>query len=96
LQSNWPYFRESHPFPGWKRWEFPTLDSFLDALHIDVTWNTGANLVTFDVKAHGYEIRRPIVEPNTRVLLANFYPSGRTGQVVENLSIFDSRLFTIV
>ena len=96
------FFREKSGFPLYERFEYKSVDEFMDAWEWQFDPKTKAKSVKYNAVRHEYRIVEPIAElekgkrvpPGTFIL--NFFPARPRGKSVEMLLPDDPRLFTIV
>ena len=69
LINTWETYKATHPFPMYKRIGFESLEDFLNS--IELIFDADGNLVTGT--GYIYELRIPVVDPETNKLYANYY-----------------------
>jgi hypothetical protein len=91
-----PLFKDSHPFPMFKRYGYTTMDGFMNGWDWQFKFDRSAQLLKFNPVRHEYILIQPITDITTNELVLNFYPTTNKGKPVELLHETDRRFLVTV
>jgi hypothetical protein len=86
-------YKDTHPFPEFKRYGYNTMGEFMDGWDWDFKYDKSSKTLFFNGSRHEYTLIQPIVEVKTGELVLNFYPTTKKGSVLELLKPSDTRFF---
>ena len=95
--QNHPVFQATHEFPMYERYEYASLDDFIDGFTWRFAWRRRHNLLRCNAVRHRYTLILPVVEPTTNNLCLNFFPRpGNPTPEIRLLPESDPRFFLTV
>lgn len=90
-------FQAAHAFPIYKRYEYNSLDGFVDGFNWAFNYNASQKRMTCVGTRHRYTVIVPITDPANDNLYFNFYPyAGNPTPAVNQLLETDARFFLTV
>ncbi len=94
---NVPNFKDSHPYPIYKRHHFDSLESFIKGIRWFGPFGTSRAKSSFTGQRYLYTLRIPITEPGTDNLISNYYPDGQSPiEAMFHGHVVDPRLFAVI
>lgn len=96
LVAQYARYQTTHPFPEYVRYGHATMDEFMDSWTWQFRYDAAQRLLHFNAARVEYTVVQPIINPSNGQVFVNFYPSGSTGTVIEQLSPTDARFFEAV
>ncbi len=90
-------FQTTHAYPIYKRYEYNSLDEFVDGFVWVFNYDASHTRMTCVGTRHRYTVVVPITNPTDNNLYFNFYPyAGNTTPVINQLLETDARFFLTV
>jgi hypothetical protein len=94
LEEENPLFSAQHPFPKYVRLGYRSMEDFMNGWDWRFRWMASAKKLRFHPVRHEYEVRQPITDPATGMIVVNFFP--RKGSPMIELREEDDRFFASV
>lgn len=101
LRQTSKFYLDSHPFPMYVRFGYPTMDAFMDGWTWQFAYDKKTKTLTFEPVRDEYRLLQPITRVATNTLIMNYYPTGlvpprfKSQMPIEMLQVNDPFFFGV-